>query len=116
VRDIFDKLEIAVIFVGTDRLDAVIKRNEQVYNRHRFGKFSGEDFKRTVEIWEKQVLRLPVAFNLFSKAMLKTLGEATGGYIGLLDMIFRKSAIRALKKGLLKIDLETLKEVAAEYK
>ncbi|BAY04724.1 hypothetical protein NIES19_39900 [Anabaena cylindrica PCC 7122] len=48
VRDIFDKLEIAVILVGTDRLDAVIKRDEQVYNRfracHRFGKFSGEDF------------------------------------------------------------------------
>ncbi|MHC5779583.1 TniB family NTP-binding protein [Nostoc sp.] len=120
VRDIFDKLEIAVILVGTDRLDAVIKRDEQVYNRfracHRFGKFSGEDFKRTVEIWEKQILKLPVASNLYSKTMLKTLGEATGGYIGLLDMILRESAIRALKKGLQKVDLETLKEVAAEYK
>ncbi|MHC5858577.1 TniB family NTP-binding protein [Nostoc sp.] len=29
VRDIFDRLEIAVILVGTDRLDAVIKRDEQ---------------------------------------------------------------------------------------
>ncbi|WP_254449418.1 hypothetical protein [Anabaena sp. UHCC 0253] len=48
--------------------------------------------------------------------MLKTLGEARGGYIGLLDMILRESAIRALKKGLSKIDLETLKEVTAEYK
>ncbi|MBN3922681.1 TniB family NTP-binding protein [Nostoc sp. NMS4] len=120
VRDIFDRLEIAVILVGTDRLDAVIKRDEQVYNRfrscHRFGKMSGEDFKRTVDIWEKQILRLPVASNLSSKTMLKTLGEATGGYIGLMDMIFRETAIRALKKGLQKIDLETLKEVAAEYK
>jgi DNA transposition AAA+ family ATPase len=63
VRDIFDKFEIAVIFVGTDRLDVVIKRDEQVYNRfqtcHRFGKISGEDFKRTVDIWEKQILKLP---------------------------------------------------------
>jgi hypothetical protein len=48
--------------------------------------------------------------------MLKTLGEATGGYVGLLDMILRETAIRALKKGLSRIDLETLKEVAAEYK
>jgi DNA transposition AAA+ family ATPase len=69
-----------------------------------------------VEIWEKQILKLPVASNLYSKTMLKTLGEATGGYIGLLDMILRESAIRALKKGLQKVDLETLKEVAAEYK
>lgn len=120
VRDIFDKLEIAVILVGTDRLDAVIKRDEQVYNRfracHRFGKFSGDEFKRIVDIWEKRVLQLPVASNLASKTMLKTLGEATGGYIGLLDMILRESAIRALKKGLQKVDLATLKEVAAEYK
>lgn len=120
VRDIGEELEISVVLVGTDRLDAVMKRDEQVYNRfracHRFGKFSGEEFKRTVEIWEKKVLQLPVASNLSSKTMLKTLGEATGGYIGLLDMILRESAIRALKKGLQKVDLPTLKEVAAEYK
>ena len=120
VRDIFDRLEIPVILVGTDRLDAVIKRDEQVYNRfrgcHRFGKLSGEEFKRTVAIWEKQILQLPVASNLTNKTMLKVLGEATAGYIGLLDMILREAGIRALKKGLPHIDLETLKEVAQEYK
>ena len=59
---------------------------------------------------------MPVASNLSSKLMLQTLGEATGGYVGLLDMILREAAIRALKKGLQKIDLATLKEVATEYK
>lgn len=59
---------------------------------------------------------MPVASNLSSKTMLKTLGEATGGYIGLLDMILREGAIRALKKGLQKSDLATLKEVAGEYR
>lgn len=120
VRDIFDKLEIPVILVGTDRLNAVIKRDEQVYNRfrscHRFGKFSAEDFKRTVEIWEKQILKLPVASNLSSKKMLTTLSKATGGYIGLMDMILREAAIRALKKGLQKIDFKTLEEVTKEYR
>jgi DNA transposition AAA+ family ATPase len=48
--------------------------------------------------------------------MLKALGEATGGYVGLLDMILREATIRALKKGLQRIDLETLKEVAGEYR
>ena len=120
IRDIFDRLEIAVILVGTDRLDTVIKRDEQVFNRfrscHRFGKLSGEDFKRTIDIWERQVLQLPVASNLASKTMLKILGESTGGYIGLLDMVLREAAIRALRKGLQKIDLATLKEVTGEYK
>jgi DNA transposition AAA+ family ATPase len=120
VRDIFDKLEISVVLVGTDRLDAVIKRDEQVYNRfracHRFGKLSGAEFKTTVDVWEQRVLKLPVASNLSSKEMLKLLGEATGGYIGLLDMLLREAAIRALRKGLPKIDIATLKEVTAEYR
>jgi transposase InsO family protein len=120
VRDIFDNLQISVILVGTDRLDTVIKRDEQVYNRfracYRFGKLSGEDFERTVKIWEQQVLRLPTPSNLTGKTMIKTLGEATGGYIGLMDMILREAAIRSLKKGLTKIDLKTLKEVIEEYK
>ncbi|MGL5078887.1 MAG: TniB family NTP-binding protein [Waterburya sp.] len=120
VRDIFDNLGISVVLVGTDRLEAVIKRDEQVYNRfracHRFGKLSGVEFQKTVEIWERNILKLPVASNLSSKTMLKILAEATGGYIGLLDMVLREAAIRVLEKGLKKIDKETLQEVAREYK
>ncbi len=101
-------------------LDAVIKKDEQVYNRfracHRFGKLSGNDFADAVNIWEKEILKLPVASNLTGKRIMKVLGEATGGYIGLLDMVLREAAIRALKKGMSKIDLATLKEVAGEYK
>lgn len=119
VRDIFDKLGISVILVGTDRLDTVIKRDEQVYNRfrasYRFGTLLGNEFKETVEIWEQDVLCLPVPSNLGTKPMLKILGEATGGYIGLMDMILREAGIRALEKGLAKIDKTTLKEVALEY-
>ncbi|MEG4859900.1 TniB family NTP-binding protein [Microcoleus sp. K1-B6] len=120
VRDIFDKLEIPIILVGTDRLDRVISLDEQVQKRfgagHRYGKLSGGEFKQTVDVWEKKVLLLPVASNLSSKTMLKTLWEATAGYIGLMDMILREAAIRSLNKGLQKIDLETLKEVVAEYR
>jgi DNA transposition AAA+ family ATPase len=120
VRDIFDKLEIPVVLVGTIRLDTLIKRDEQVYNRfracHRFGRLLGEEFRRTVEIWEKEILKLPVASNLVSKSKLGLLQESTEGYIGLLDMILREAGIRSLKKGLPKIDLDTLKEVTTEYK
>ncbi len=69
-----------------------------------------------VEIWEQDVLRLPVASNLTSKEMLRILGAATGGYIGLLDMVLPEAAIRSLQKGLKKIDQATLEEVAREYR
>jgi DNA transposition AAA+ family ATPase len=120
VRDIFDNLGISVVLVGTDRLDTVIRRNEEVdklfRDYYRFGRLSGPEFQQTVEIWERDVLKLPVASNLGKKTMLKTLGEATGGYIGLMDMILRETAIRVLEKGLKKIDQATLKEVAEEYR
>lgn len=120
VRDIYDKLGISVVLVGTDRLDAVIKRDEQVYNRfracHRFGKLSGDDFVKTVKIWEQNILKLPVASNLTSKTMQKTLLEATEGYIGRLDEVLREAAIRALAGGMKKIEKSVLQEVAREYK
>ena len=120
VRDIYDKLGIAVVLVGTDRLEAVIKRDEQVYNRfracHRFGKLSGKDFQDIVQAWEDRVLKLPVSSNLNIKDMLRILTSATQGYIGRLDEILREAAIRSLSKGFKKIDKTILQEVAKEYK
>jgi len=48
--------------------------------------------------------------------MLKLIGEATSGYIGIMDLVLREAAIRSLKKGINKIDYDTLKEVVQEYK
>jgi len=119
VQDFRDKLGISLVLVGTDRLDAALKRDEQVYNRfrshRRFGKLAGEEFKTTVAIWEEQVLKLPVASNLTSQEMLKILMKATEGYIGRLDEILREAAIKSLSRGFKKIDKKVLQEVAREY-
>ncbi|PSN15714.1 transposase [filamentous cyanobacterium CCT1] len=124
VRDFYDKLAISVVLVGTDRLDTVIQRDEQVYNRfracYRFGKLidddSTKDFTNAIKIWEQKVLALPVASNLTSKPMRTILLEATEGYIGRMDEVLREAAIRALSQGLKKIEKSVLKEVAREYK
>lgn len=119
VRDISDKLEISVILVGTDRLDTVIKRDEQVYNRfranRRFGKLAGMDFKKTVAIWEEKILKLPVASNLTNKTTQKILLIATEGYIGRLDEVLREAAIASLSEGHKKVDRKILQEIAREY-
>jgi DNA transposition AAA+ family ATPase len=120
VRNISDNLQISVILVGTDRFDTMIKRDEQVYHRfqdcYQFEKLSGEDFVQTVKIWEQQVLQLPTPSNLTSKTMIEILGEATGGYIGLIDKILREAAIRSIAKGLTKIDVDTLTALAMQYR
>lgn len=120
VRDIFDLLGIAVVLVGTDRLNAVARRDEQVYNRflacHRFHRLDGQTLAETTAIWEEYVLQLPRRSDLTSAPMQQVLGAVTGGYIGLLDEILRTAARRALEQEQELIDLTLLNQVAAEYR
>lgn len=120
IRDLFDLLGIAVVLVGTDRLDAVVRRDEQVHNRfmacHRFHRFDSQGLEDTTAIWEKYVLRLPESSNLTSREMQKILGAATRGYLGLMDEILRNAARRALQSGANRIEMSLLNQVALEYK
>lgn len=120
IRDIFDLLNISVVLVGTDRLDAVVRRDEQVHNRfmacHRFHRFDSQDLEDTTAIWEEYVLKLPQRSDLTSAAMQKILGATTRGYLGALDEILRNAARRALQSGQSRIDVSLLSQVALEYK
>ena len=125
VRDLFDKLEISVILVGTKkRLEPAVKDDEQVFNRfrssYRMGTIRSNQLKQIVGVWERDIIKLPVPSNLTAEPMLKVLRKATGlpkkgYYIGLIDMVLKEAAIRALENGQMKIDLTILKEVAEEY-
>jgi hypothetical protein len=100
VRDIFDKLEISVILVGTKkRLNPAVKRDEQVFNRFRsqyhMGTISSNQLQQVVGVWERDILKLPVPSNLTSEPMLKVLRKATGKeekgyYIGLIEQLLKK--------------------------
>lgn len=119
IRDIFDLLGIAVILVGTDRLDAAVRRDEQVRNRfmacHRFYRFDSQTLEDTTAIWEEYVLKMPQPSNLTSASMQKILGATTQGYLGALDEILRNCARRALESGQSRIELSLLSQVALEY-
>ncbi len=120
IRDLFDILSISVVLVGTDRLDALMGRDEQVHNRfmscYRFRRFDSQALEDTTAIWEKHVLRLPQPSNLTSPPMQRILAVSTRGYLGILDEILRNAAWRALQAGKLRIDVSLLRQVAAEYK
>ncbi len=120
IRDVFDLLGISIVLVGTDRLDAVVRRDEQVHNRfmscHRFHRFDSQVLEDTTAIWEEYVLKLPQSSNLTSAPMQKILGATTRGYLGALDEILRTAARRALQSGHSHIDVSLLSQVALEYK
>lgn len=134
VRDIFDDLKISVILVGTEkRIDKILSEDEQVENRfrprYRIGTISSKDLPEIVGLWERDIIALPLPSNLTSKSALqlvrkaagkvrkdpKTSKNVVGYYIGLLDMFLRECAIRSLKKGSLKIEMDVMQGVCEEY-
>jgi DNA transposition AAA+ family ATPase len=119
VRDISDNLRISVVLVGTNRLNTVIQRDEQVYERflahQRFGKLEGKEFEETLIIWENKVIALPLPSNLTHVDTQALLLKTTRGYIGRLDGILREAAIRSLSRGHKRIEYSILKEVTREY-
>jgi DNA transposition AAA+ family ATPase len=120
ICDLFDLLAIAIVIVGTDRLDAVVRRNERVHNRfmacHRFHRFDSQALEETTAIWEEYVLKMPEPSDLTSAPIQKILGISTRGYLGVLDEILRNAARKALQTGQTKIEISLLNEVAGDYK
>ncbi len=119
VRNIDEELNIPVVLVGTDRLNTLIRSDEQMWGRFRFcysfGLLEGEEFIKTLAIWEEKVLKLPVPSNLTSTEMVKILRTATEGYIGHLDAILKKAAVRSLSRGFKRIEKSVLQEVIKTY-
>ncbi|ABA21807.1 conserved hypothetical protein [Trichormus variabilis ATCC 29413] len=123
VRHIYDEdsLKISVLLVGTtSRLLAVVKRDEQVVNRFlekfEIDKLEENQFKQMIQVWERDVLRLPEESKLASGESFKLLKQSTNKLIGRLDMILRKAAIRSLLRGYKKVDQGVLKEIITATK
>lgn len=115
IARIYDLLKISIVLVGTDGLDNLVKRESYIHNRfiecYRLEVVSKKKFPELVQIWEDEVLNLPVPSNLTEEKTCTDLYNKTGGKIGLLDRILRKAAILSLRKGLSCIDKATLDEV-----
>lgn len=107
------------MLTGTDELDNLIKKREYIHRRfiecYRLKALTENQFPKVVQMWEDDIVKLPVPSNLTKPETLRRLYEKTGGTIGLLDRVLRIAAILSLKKGNSKIDRETLDEVLVRY-
>ncbi|MEH2241373.1 TniB family NTP-binding protein [Nostoc sp.] len=115
IARIYNLLKIAIVLVGTDGLDNLIKKEPYIHDRfiecYRLQLVSEKKFTELLQIWEDEVLCLPVPSNLTRKETLMPLYQKTGGKIGLVDRVLRRAAILSLRKGLSNIDKATLDEV-----
>ncbi|MGB3298660.1 MAG: TniB family NTP-binding protein, partial [Phormidesmis sp.] len=118
IRDLSDILEIAVVLVGTDRLNTVIQRDDQVLYRflsaYRFSRLETEELQEMTALWEEHILQLPEASNLTNDKAQRLLLQATRGYIGVPDQILCEAAIRTIQMRKPRITLLTLRQVVKE--
>lgn len=118
IRDISDILEISVVLVGTDRLNTVIQRDDQVLYRflssYRFSRLDIEELQEMTGLWEEHILQLPEPSNLTNDKAQRLLLQATRGYIGVLDQILCEAAIRTLQMKKTRITLPMLRQVVKE--
>lgn len=118
IQDISDHLEIAVVLVGTDRLNALLGNDDQVdyrfFSSYRFTRLNSDELREMTALWEEHVLQLPEPSNLTTTKAQSMILPATRGYIGLLDQILCEAAIRAIQKGKSHVDLELLRQVIVE--
>lgn len=118
IRDLSDILEIAVVLVGTDRLNTVIQRDAQVLYRflstYRFSRLDTEELREMTALWEEHILQLPEPSNLTNDKAQRLLLQATRGYIGVLDQILCEATIRTLQMRKPRITLPTLSQVVKE--
>lgn len=121
VTDLHKELKILPILIGTSsRLDTLLSKDEQVASRFacyfNFEELAGSNFRKTVKIWEEQVLLLPEPSNLaINDEIITLLQEKTGGQLRLLDQILRNAAIKAVENGLKKIDKALLDSIEGDY-
>ena len=119
IARIHDLCRISMVLTGTDELDNLIKKKEYIHNRfiecYRLKPLTEKQFPQIVQIWEEDIVKLPVPSNLTKPDILKLLYARTNGTIGLLDRVLRMAAILSLKKGNSNIDRETLDEVLVRY-
>ncbi|MDJ0616034.1 MAG: hypothetical protein QNJ63_04650 [Calothrix sp. MO_192.B10] len=67
IARIYDLLRISIVLVGTNGLDNLIKKEPYIHDRfiecYRLKLVSEKEFPHLVQIWEEEILQLPVPSN-----------------------------------------------------
>jgi hypothetical protein len=119
IQEIANYLEISIVLVGTDRLNALLGKEEKLHYHflpsYRYMRFNADEHREFTALWHEYVLKMPEFSNLTSPKAQSILLSATQGLVGLLDQILRKTAVRAIKQGESQISLDLLKQVIVEF-
>lgn len=120
VRYLSERLWVGIILMGGQKLSARLDRDRDLASAFQplywLPKLNEAALKQAIAKWEVEVLQLPERSQLDEEGAFEIVQEVTQGCVGRLDVILRRSAMRALKAGKHAIDREVLDEVIQDYR
>ena len=111
---------MGTILIGAQRLSDRLSRDPDLAAAFQplywMPTLGDEALKTAIAKWETDVLQLPERSHLDEEGAFEIVRDVTQGCVGRLDMILRRSAMRALKAGKHAIDRDVLDEVIQDYR
>ncbi|MEP0753256.1 ATP-binding protein [Trichocoleus sp. Lan] len=118
LKQLFDESGVPIILVGGQELDSKLHSFDLLScfpTLFAFERLNYEDFRKTLQTIELDVLALPEASRLTEGTMFEILSLSTEARIGVLIKILTKAVLHSLKKGFLKVDEGILGKIANHY-
>ncbi|MEM9245323.1 MAG: TniB family NTP-binding protein [Cyanobacteria bacterium P01_F01_bin.153] len=120
VRYLSERLWTGAVLIGGQKLSDRLDRDRDLATAFQplywMPKLNEDGLKQAIEKWEVEVLQLPERSHLEEEGAFEMVREITQGCVGRLDVILRRSAMRALKAGKHAIDRDVLDEVVQDYR
>ncbi|MBD2452401.1 ATP-binding protein [Nostoc sp. FACHB-152] len=118
LKQLFDESNVSVVLVGGQELDKILYDFDLLTSfptLYEFDRLEQDDFQKTLNTIEFDILALPEASNLYEGATFEILAASTGGRIGLLIKILTKAVLHSLKNGFSRVDQSILEKIANRY-
>ncbi|MBD1881264.1 ATP-binding protein [Coleofasciculus sp. FACHB-T130] len=118
LKQLFDESRVPIILVGGQELDSKLHSFDLLScfpTLFAFERLDYEDFRKTLQTIEFDILALPEASRLTEGTMFEILSLSTEARIGVLVKILTKAVLHSLKKGFLKVDEGILGKIANRY-
>jgi DNA transposition AAA+ family ATPase len=118
LKQLHEESGVPIVLIGGSDLDSSLQNFDLLTcfpTLFEFDPLNGEDFVKTLETIELDILALPQASNLWEGRLFEILAGSTQARMGILIKILSKTVLHSLKKGHGKVDETILTNIANRY-
>lgn len=118
LKQLHEDSGVPVVLLGIKALDENLEDFELITcfpSLFEFDRLDYEDFQKTLNTIEDDILALPEPSRLSGEGIFEILAGSTQGYIGVLIKIIIKAVLHSIKKGHCRVDEKVLLNIVNRY-